>query len=398
MGNQASKHPSEWTDQDIEREILHLHSEIKSWAERLDVWYDCGFSSPLEKSRCEPSSLPVVTYFFSEWGIDRIICELEVEFSRLLEGMGYWFEQQDNVTLAIYTDDEERVAKFYEYFHWQWVCSLLVEDTDDVYEELYSHFVRHPNDLHKLHWRDFEILLFRIFQNHGYKTLLGPGRGDGGVDLRLWQENPLGDIMTVIQVKRYSPRNKIDLVPVQALYGVSKVEGENQAIFVTTSSYTPAARNFAARVPTEILLAEKEEVVAWCQKATNGVIKDKSTLMAREAVERLILSLAQYPDARIVHGTWGYDMCHNRYALVIKETRHAALLFSIGNRKISNDGYGTSGMEVPLLDATTINNFNESGVRRAVRYVHNDGGVSYWDGEQCYMPWDRGQNRFNYID
>lgn len=399
MKTHKLKPPSDWTDQDIESEISHVRNTIQAWAQNLAIWHDCGFKSHLEQSECEPSEFPIVTLFYSDGGMDAITNgEWEVEFTALLDELGYWYEQQDAVTVAIYTDDEERIAKFYEYFHWKWVCSLLVEDTGDVYEELYNHFARRPDDLHKLHWRDFEILLFRIFQNHGYKALLGPGRADGGVDLRLWQENPIGDVLTVVQAKRYAPHNKIEAVPVQALYGVGKADGADQAIFVTTSSYTPAARKFAARVSDELRLAEKDDIVAWCTRATHGVVRDKSTLVAREPVERLIAMLALHPDARIVHGTWGYNMCHNSYAIVIKETRHAALLLSIGNREISNDGHGTRGTEVPLLDGTAMDRFNESGVRRALRQVHDDGRVSYWDGEHYYTPWNRMPNRFDYMD
>ena len=399
MKSQSLKPPSDWTDQDIENEITRVQDAIQEWAGELGIWHDCGFKSHLEDSQCEPSEYPVVMLFYSDGGMEAITCgEFEIEFTALLDELGYWYEAQDGATIALYTDDEVRIRKFYEYFHWQWVCSLLIEDTGDVYEELYNHFARRPDDLHKLHWRDFEILLFRIFQNHGYKALLGPGRADGGVDLRLVQENPIGDMLTVVQAKRYAPHNKIEPVPVQALYGVSKAEGAHHALFVTTSSYTPAARKFAARVSGELQLAQKDDIVSWCTKATGGVIRDKSTLIARETVERLVRVLARQPDARIVHASSGYNMCKNTYAIVIKETRHAALLLNIGKRGISDDGYGTRGTEVPLLDSTMMNRFNESGVFRALRKESDKGRVSYWDGKNYYTAWDKLPNRFDYMD
>lgn len=399
MRSQKLKPPSDWNDQDIENELERVQIAIQEWAIERAIWYDCGFKSHLEHSQCEPSEYPVVMLFYSDGGMESITCgEFEVEFTALLNELGYWYETQDGVTIALYTDDEASIRKFYEYFHWQWVCSLLIEDTGDVYEELYSHFAKRPEDLHKLHWRNFEILLFRIFQNHGYKALLGPGTADGGVDLRLIQENPIGDILTVVQAKRYAQHRKIEPVPVQALYGISKAEGANHALFVTTSSYTPAARKFAGRVSDELHLAQKEDIVSWCKKARDGIIKNKSTLVARDTVERLVRLLAHHPDARIVHATWGYDMCNNRYAIVIKETRHAALLLSIGNRKISDDGYGTRGTEIPLFDPTSMDKFNEDGVCRALRTERSGGRVSYWDGRYYYTAWDRLPNHFNYMD
>ena len=390
---------SEWTDQDIEQEIARLQAAIERLIKRRKLWHDCGFQSHLYRNSCEPAEEPVITCFYFEGGLDYITDgPLSDEFSELLNRLGYWYEQDDNVTLYIYADDDDVAGRFFEYFHWQWVCSLLIEDTADVYQEIYEHFASRPDDLHRLPWRKFEILLFRIFQNQGFTAFLGPGSGDGGVDLRLWQTNPLGDILTVVQAKRYAPNNRIDPVPVQALYGVGKVEGAGRSLFVTTSSYTPAAHRFASRVADEMVLAEKRDIVAWCDKAKDGVIKDKSSLVSKNAVARLVAHLASKPDARIVHATWGYNMTNNSYAVVIKETEHAALLMNIGNRKVSDDGYGQRGFEVPLLDQSAMIHFHEAGVRRATRFRSVDGVVSYWDGCKYYAPWSGRPDRFDYMD
>lgn len=390
---------SEWTDLEIEAEIARVRDAIRRWLEARGLWFDCGFKSELEQRDCEPSEQSVVTIFYSEMGLDSISDgEWSADWEELFEELGYYYEQDDNVSLSVYTDDDKLNEKYYEYFQWKWVCSLLIEDTGDVYQELYAYFARHPEALHSLHWREFEILLARIFQNHGYRAILGPGRADGGVDLRLWQENPLGDILTVVQAKRYSTHNKIDLQPVAALNGVRDAENAANALFVTTSSYTPAARRFAERVSDRLVLAGKEEIISWCDSATNGIIRDKSTLVSRPVVERLIHALSINPDSRIVHATWGYNMTHNAYAIVIKETAHAALLLTIGNRRVSDDGYGTRGTEVPLLDGKSIAQFNEMGVKRATRSVGDGGRVSYWDGQLYYTPWSKCPDHFDYMD
>ena len=80
------------------------------------------------------------------------------------------------------------------------------------------------DDLTRLHWRDFEILLARIFQAQGFEIELGPGSGDEGVDIRLLQRDPIGDVLTLVQAKRFGPRNKIDLQAVAALYGVGMAQ------------------------------------------------------------------------------------------------------------------------------------------------------------------------------
>ena len=126
----------------------------------------------------------------------------------------------------------------------------------------------------------FERLLGSIFRNQGYEVELGPGSGDGGVDLRLLQRDPIGDVLTFVQAKRHAPHRKIALQPVQALHGASVADGATRSLFVTTSDYLPSARRFAARKNVQMDLYTSEDVVDWCRQATNGIIRDKSVLVS----------------------------------------------------------------------------------------------------------------------
>ncbi|MFW0778194.1 MAG: restriction endonuclease [Rickettsiales bacterium] len=397
------KNIDEWSDHDIENEISRIQQVIKEWATSKDLWFDCGFKSYLEHVNGEPQSPPTVTMLYSDGDLIRFIsgdlCSgLDGEFFDLLEEHGYWFETIDGVTLAIYPNDETLSKKFEEYFHWQWVCSLVTEDTSDVYEELYSHFITNPDDLHKLEWRDFEILLFRIFQNHGFKAILGPGRGDEGVDIRLWQEDPLGDILTVVQAKKYAAHRSIGQTDVAALFGVSKVENAQKALFVTTSNYAPVAKRFAARTSGVLELAEKEVIIDWCGKATAGVIADKSSLLSEKSIETIIGRLSKQLDHRIVHASWGYNMIHNNFAVVVKESKHAALLMGLTNQTLRDDGYGQRGEEIPILDPNSSKFLlNADNVWRAKRSEEN-GRISYWDGERLYSVWNGQPMNFDYMD
>lgn len=396
------KNISEWNDNDIEAEILRIQTVIKNWALSKDLWFDCGFKSYLEHVNGEPSSPPVVTMLWSEGDFRRFVFDgidgLDIEFFDLLESHGYFFENADGVTAEIYPNDEVLSQKFEEYFHWQWVCSLVTEDTSDVYEELYSHFVNNPSDLHKLEWREFETLLFRIFQNHGFNAILGPGRGDEGVDIRLWQKDPLGDVLTVVQAKKYAPHRTIGQTDVAALYGVSKVENASKALFVTTSNYAPVAKRFAARTSGVLELAEKEIIVDWCNKATNGVLTDKSSLLSLQNVEEIISQLSKKPDNRIVHASWGHNMTHNNFAIVVKESKHAALLMGLKNQTVTDDGYGQMGSEIPILDPSLSKSLlKPNNVWRAKRLEH-EGEISYWDGNNLFHAWNKTPMNFNYMD
>ncbi|WP_196814787.1 restriction endonuclease [Mesorhizobium sp. L103C131B0] len=264
--------------------IATLEQTIEAWARQNDLWFDCGFKSYLEHVDGEPNPPSVVSlmYFegplfsiFNGYADDEGMAE---EFYKLVDGLGFDAEQRDGTSMAFFAQDPEVSAAFDALFHWQWVCSLLKPDCSDVYEEIYAHFAGRPDDLHRLSWREYEILLYRIFQSQGFQAELGPGRNDGGVDIRLLQRDPIGDILTLVQAKKYAPHRNIRLDAVAALHGIAAVENAQKSIVVTTSNYEPVAKRFAARTSGSLQLATSADVVGWCEEATAGIIKDKSCL------------------------------------------------------------------------------------------------------------------------
>lgn len=195
-------------------------------------------------SQGEPSSPPVVTILHFDGDLGRAHSMATSTVSTWSSStcsvvLGFCYERNDSVSVHIYPEDDSPLFQpFLVREGWQWVCGLVQPDIEDVYEELYSHFAKRPEDLHRLDWRQFETLLFRIFQAQGFVEL-GPGSNDGGIDVRVLQRDPLGDILTLVQAKRYAPRNKIDMSAVAALHGVADVGAAQKSIFVTTSDYLP---------------------------------------------------------------------------------------------------------------------------------------------------------------
>lgn len=246
--NPATQTPS---DAELDGVVNKLQCSIQEWATRHELWFDCGFQSYADRIEGEPEETPVVTilYFNGDLGraLDGDFHGLDMEFCELLERQGFWYERNDSFSAHIYPQDTSPLFQpFLNRENWQWVCGLIQQDVADVYEELYSHFAKRPEDLHRLNWREFETLLFRIFQSQGFTCELGPGSNDGGIDVRLLQRDPLGDILTLVQAKRYAPKHKINMSAVAALHGVADVEAAQKSIFVTTSNYLPQREGLLA--------------------------------------------------------------------------------------------------------------------------------------------------------
>jgi len=87
----------------------------------------------------------------------------------------------------------------------------------------------------------------------------------------------------------------------------------------------------------------------------------------------------------------------NQFAIVLKETKHAALLMAIPTRTISDDGHGQVGVEVPDIGPNCLDRLNAKNVFRAKRSVR-DGRVSYWTGSNLFAVWSGEPIHFNLCD
>lgn len=144
---------------------------------------------------------------------------------------------------------------------------LIVPDFTEITQELMEYFAGHPDELQHLQWRPFERLLEAVFRNQGFRTELGTGRNDDGVDLRLIEKDTIGRVVTLVQAKRYRSDRPVRLEAVQALSAVVDDQSANRGLLVTTSRFLPGAARFARRQRTRLVLATSEDVSKWCKHA-----------------------------------------------------------------------------------------------------------------------------------
>ena len=162
-------------------------------------------------------------------------------------------------------EHENQPVALYQHASFKETCAKIATVFEEITLELIRHFGKNPNELQRIDWRRFEQLLDAIFRNQGFRTELGPGRGDGGVDLRLIQHDVLGEIITLVQAKRYSSHRPIKLEAVAALYAAVEDQKASRGLFVTTSRYLPGAVRFAEQQNRRLILADTEAVAAWCR-------------------------------------------------------------------------------------------------------------------------------------
>ena len=400
-------------DEKLDLKIACLHKEVETWAQRNGLWHDCGFFDYTERVvPVDWDETGYITVFAGEGRISNIVIsrdylmdqaegsKLSEEFDQILDRNGFWYENYDHTEMWIYATDPAFERHFKEYMHWKWICSLVKPEFDILDQELYAHFAGHPDQLSNLQWREFEEIVAALLESQGYKVELGLGRNDGGVDIKLLQRDPIGDILTLVQVKRYRPDRKIRLEAVQALYGAAMADSAEKSMFVTTSAYLPSVKKFAARRNVQMALHVSSDVQEWCVSACNGIVEDKRKLVDEEYVARAI-EKARSEYGQILHSNVGYNMVKNRFAVVLKETRNAALLLDLSARVTEHDGYEQRGREVPNLES--VPPLLQTGVDRIrrVRRVRGEAGdtsAKFWDGSHLYSPWDGNPVHFDHCD
>jgi restriction system protein len=98
---------------------------------------------------------------------------------------------------------------------------------------------------------DFEDLVAALFKAMGMEVMTTERSGDGGVDVRAMDPDPIRGGKLVIQVKRY--RSTIPPAPVRDLYGTMLHEGATKGILVSTAQFGPSAQEFAAGKPLTLI-------------------------------------------------------------------------------------------------------------------------------------------------
>jgi hypothetical protein len=204
--------------------------------------------------------------------------------------------------------------------------------------------------------------------------------------------------LAYVQAKRYAPKRPIGLEAVQALRGAVANDGADRGIFVTTSRYLRSAEAFARRSSGILELKTSADVAQWCQQAQEGIIRDKSILVSDAHLLSVLRRNEDGSHALVVHARTGYQTIGNSFALVLNETKHAALLMRLPRHILGQDAHGLEGHELPILDKQILTAKNADTVFRAKRSVDDQGRVNYWDGRNLYSTWDRNPSYFSHID
>ena len=395
---------NELTDKQLEKMIESLKSTIQSWATKHKLWQDAGFRSFDEHFDDKPWDDPCVLVMWFDGllfdlfnGYDENT-KLRDDFYDLMQKTDFWYSLYDSTTMIFVARDDILAEKYKRYFEFQWICKLVTPDFSDIYQELFTYFAHHPDKYYQLKPREFEYFLESVFRNHGYRTEIGPGWADGGVDLRLYQNDVVGEIVTLVQAKRYKANRSIKLDVVQALKAIVDDQNAHRGLLVTTSRFLPSTKNFAAKHSHKLKLATSQDIMEWCRQISESLQKYSPIDLANEVIQNpLPNSEIDTLVGKIVHATWGYNMVINDFCLIIKESSKAVLLVKLTTVPVKDDGYGQEGYEVPVLPLKFESAKDDEIIRAQKRYSV-DGKLYFWGDLKYFKIWDGEPKYFTYLD
>lgn len=117
--------------------------------------------------------------------------------------------------------------------------------------------------LDTMNWRKFEALVAERFVRLGMQVDLGPGRADGGIDIRV-RPRDCGDegiSLIIIQCKRQ--RSTVDQVVIKALAADVEWESADYGLLVTTSRPSPSAKQVISARSYPVQVVNREALQSW---------------------------------------------------------------------------------------------------------------------------------------
>lgn len=320
--------------------------------------------------------------------------EIITSFENLFEKTNFFYEPENYYSYNFFYEDDELDKKLTELNQWPWVCKLLEESYHEINEELYSFLAKDEKYLQKLDWRSFEKLLDGIFKNQGFRTELGPGQNDGGIDLKLYNRDGVGEIVTYVQAKRYDNKYPIKLEAVAALYGVMNIDNVENGIFITSSTYLPSARKFADKTKSKLQLKDSKDVIQWCKDNSQKIFQSKKAILKNEnLIKKLQIAKNSKNYESIMYHSYGAMGVSNKFYIVAEDYGTYLIVVPIDSKYSSNTGVGYEEPNLDFKFDKKIDLFESEIVKKQIM---DDGKITmfgkdyifkYWEGNPLYYDW-----------
>lgn len=159
-------------------------------------------------------------------------------------GSQRWVEWRDVLDLAELSNSESVSAMHGTFFDQRFI----------------GYLARDVARIDTMNWRKFEALIAERFVRLGLRVELGPGRGDDGVDIRVWGADD-ASALTIIQCKRQ--QSDVSQVIVKALASDVGWTGADHGLLVTSTRAAPSAKRVIETRSYPVRVVERDAIAQW---------------------------------------------------------------------------------------------------------------------------------------
>ncbi|MBI3916832.1 MAG: restriction endonuclease [Betaproteobacteria bacterium] len=141
---------------------------------------------------------------------------------------------------------------------------------EPISDHLLKKLQERPGLLFGLSPRKFEEVIAEIMEGFGADVSLTPNGRDRGRDIFAIFKTPVGNILTLVQCKRYAPDRKVGRPALaEFLYTIRDQDKANLGLVATTSAFSREAEMLAAENQWQLKLADFAGIKKWLEQYGN---------------------------------------------------------------------------------------------------------------------------------
>lgn len=131
--------------------------------------------------------------------------------------------------------------------------------------ELFRKIKERPSDLDKMHFYEFEEFMAELLERIGFHDVqLTPRTRDKGRDILAKMKISTGDLLTIVECKKYAQARKIGIGIVERfLFTIRDHDRASCGLIATTSFFSADAKARADEFRYQLHLADRNQIINW---------------------------------------------------------------------------------------------------------------------------------------
>jgi len=142
----------------------------------------------------------------------------------------------------------------------------LITDLRMVNQRILDRIGRRPEAMRDLTPRQFEELVAELFIEKGYDVELTQQTRDGGKDLIIMNRSDIGNFMVYAECKHYRPDRPVGVDIITQLLGRINFDRATAGIVVTSSYFSPDAKDFQSQIEHQMSLIDYVKLSSWIEQ------------------------------------------------------------------------------------------------------------------------------------